>query len=282
MAGSRNLVIGGAQPKKEARDAYARQAKESLAFSRFLFLAKLASAAGLCRQDRRFVLAKFFLWLEPAGRANLAKFAGSAVGHVARTEGRDPTSLYEVREGGRDYALRKEILGTAVEEARRDPLGLYGAQGWFLDFVCWVRRGEPLELAVLDQAMYAILMAHQLLANPGLELPELVRGRVKQAWWAAFRMGSPKQMAACTCAPVAEEERGKAVYPDCREEETKVLTDLMDDVFARLSPPLSRLALCDPPRGKPKAVNEAGFQKRWNDLLDLMKLLGVKNKAMVQ
>ena len=75
---------------------------------------------------------------------------------------------------------------------------------------------------------------------------------------------------------------GASVYPDGREEQTRALTGLMDGVFARLSPPLSRLALCDLPRGKPKAVDEAGFRRRWTDLLDLVKLVWVKNKVMAQ
>ncbi|KAK7992638.1 hypothetical protein PG988_001432 [Apiospora saccharicola] len=242
MAGTRNLVIGSAQSRQEARDVYNRQARESLAFRRFLLLAKMAEDAGLCRQDVRFILAKFFQWLEPVGRANLSRFAGNGIGHVSRTEGADPISLYRVCKGKRDYELRKEILKGAVEEVLRDPLQLYGTQGWFLDFVSWMKWGEPLELAVMDHAMYAILMAHQMLANPSLNLPEAVQGRVKMAWWTTCKMGSKRQIALCTCAPVTE-ERGKSVYPDCREEETKVLTDLMDDVFARLSPPLNRLAL---------------------------------------
>lgn len=73
MAGNKNLGIRGARAKKEARDAYPNQAKESLAFSHFLLLAEMAEDAGLCCQDIRFVLGKFYRWLEPAGRANLAK-----------------------------------------------------------------------------------------------------------------------------------------------------------------------------------------------------------------
>ncbi|KAK8045530.1 hypothetical protein PG993_005554 [Apiospora rasikravindrae] len=208
MAGSTNIVLHNGK-------AYAQQAKQSLAFRRFLLLAKMATDAGLCAQDVRSVISKYYQWLEPAGRANLAKFAGTHIGYVSRTAGAVPTSLYEVKkEGGRDYELRQSILSEAVDEALRDPLALYGEKGWFLDFVAWLKWGEPLELAVLDPAMYAVLMAQQLLASPGLALPEPVRGRVKQAWWSTFGLLSRAQVEACACAPVAEEACGRAVYPN--------------------------------------------------------------------
>ncbi|KAK7942481.1 uncharacterized protein PG986_011594 [Apiospora aurea] len=275
MAGNDNIVLHNAK-------AYAQQAKESLAFSRFVLLAKMAQDASLCAQDIRFVLSKYHQWLEPAGRANLARFAGNHINYVSRNVGAIPTSLYEVKEGGRDYELRKAILQGAVDEVVRDPLALYGEKGWFLDFVCWLKWGEPLELAVLDPALYAVLMAQQLLANPGLVLPEPVMGRVKQAWWSTFNIRSKAQLEACTCGPVVDEERGRAVYPN-HGEKMQTLTDLMDDVFARLSPPLDRQKLCDQPwEKKPKPVNDLGFNKRWTDLLHLLQALGVKNRIVAQ
>ncbi|KAK8068805.1 hypothetical protein PG994_005421 [Apiospora phragmitis] len=174
MAGSNTIVLRKAKAHQDA-------AKKSLAFRRFLLLAKMAEDAGLCPQDVRLVLSKFYQWLEPAGRANLAKFAGHSIGHVAWTVGADPKPLYEARQGGRDCELRHSILRGAVDEVLRDPLQLYGAQqGWFLHFVGWLKWGQSLELAVLEPAMYAILMAHQLLANPDLKLPKL--GGLRSTW----------------------------------------------------------------------------------------------------
>ncbi|KAK8045531.1 hypothetical protein PG993_005555 [Apiospora rasikravindrae] len=57
----------------------------------------------------------------------------------------------------------------------------------------------------------------------------------------------------------------------------------MDDVFARLCPPLRRREVCDQPREKKaKPVNDLGFNKRWSDLLHLLQAVGVKNMIMAQ
>ncbi|KAK8013863.1 hypothetical protein PG990_007159 [Apiospora arundinis] len=81
-------------------------------------------------------------------------------------------------------------------------------------------------------------------------------------------MVSKKQVALCTCA-VDEEPLGKLVLPG-DEAQMKVLTDLMDDVFAVLDPPLDRLAFCEHPRRKPHSINNLGFQNRWYDLLHIL------------
>ncbi|KAK8878769.1 hypothetical protein PGQ11_000063 [Apiospora arundinis] len=84
-------------------------------------------------------------------------------------------------------------------------------------------------------------------------------------------MVSKKQVALCTCA-VDEEPLGKLVLPG-DEAQMKFLTDLMDDVFAVLDPPLDRLAFCEQPRRKPHSINNLGFQNRWYDLLHSLQTL---------
>ncbi|KAK8121314.1 hypothetical protein PG999_005434 [Apiospora kogelbergensis] len=233
----------------------------SIAFRRFLLLGRMAEDADLYEDYIRQALHKYFQWLSPKDQARVAELEGSDIDTVLSTEDADPKPLYEVKKGGRDFEIRQPMLEMAIREALENPLELYGPQGWFIAFARWTHSQMALPLSLLDPILYLILLAHQLLAHPRLRLQESVRKRAFGAWIRVFKV---ERLSICGAFPPKE------VMPE-DVDGMRVLTDLMDDVLARLDPPLDRLALCEELHdSQQKPIENDEFKDRWNDLLNLL------------